>query len=164
MRLHDSIGVAVSFYPVFLDLRGRPVLVVGAGRVGLRKIRGLVEAGAQVTVVAPEGRPELSQLPVRWRRRRFRRSDVRGHVLVFAATDQRAVNQMVAEEARRLGAWVNVADNVDECDFLVPARVRRGDLQIAVSTGGQSPRLAAELRRKLEGLLAAEAESPRPPR
>ncbi|MCS6953331.1 MAG: bifunctional precorrin-2 dehydrogenase/sirohydrochlorin ferrochelatase [Bryobacterales bacterium] len=158
MRLHDSIGVAVLYYPVFLDLRGRRVLVVGAGRVGLRKIRGLLEAGAEVTVVDPHGSPELERLPIHLRRRRFRRADVRRHVLVFAATDQRDVNRAVAEEARRLGIWVNVADNPAECDFLVPARVRRGNLQIAVSTGGQSPRLAAELRKKLEMLLAGEAD------
>ncbi len=155
MRLHDSIWVVVSLYPIFLDLRGRPVLVVGGGRVGLRKIRGLLEAGAHVTVVDPRGQPELAALPVLWRRRKFRRSDVRGMTLVFAATSDRAVNHAVAEQARRLGIPVNVADNPAECDFLVPARVRKANLQIAVSTGGQDPRLAKELRRQLERMLAA---------
>jgi siroheme synthase-like protein len=154
MRLHDSIRVAVSLYPIFLNLRGRPVLVVGGGRVGVRKIRGLLEAGARVTVVDPRGEPALAGLPLVWRRRKFRRSDVRGMTLVFAATGDRAVNHTVAEQARRLGIPVNVADSLAECDFLVPARVRKANLQIAISTGGQDPRLAKELRRQLERMLA----------
>ncbi|HXG32793.1 MAG TPA: bifunctional precorrin-2 dehydrogenase/sirohydrochlorin ferrochelatase [Bryobacteraceae bacterium] len=148
----------MSLYPIFLNLRGRPVLVVGGGRVGLRKIRGLLEAGARVTVVDPRGEPALGALPLVWRRRKFRRSDVRGMTLVFAATSDRAVNHAVAEQARRLGIPVNVADNPAECDFLVPARVRKANLQIAVSTGGQSPRLAKALRQQLESLLAAAGE------
>lgn len=148
-----ALGFSVPYYPIFLDLAGKPVLVVGAGKIGLRKIKGLVEAGASVTVVAPRGEPELTTLPVEWLRRRFRKSDLKGNVLVFAATNLRRVNRAVAVEAKRLGIPVNVADSPTECDFIVPARVRSGDLQIAVSTGGRSPRLAAALRRKLESLL-----------
>ena len=143
----------MAFYPIFLDLSGKPVLVAGAGKVGLRKIKGLLEAGARVTVVAPRAEAELESLPVTWQRRRFRNSDLRGAVLAFAATDDRKANHAVAAEAKRLGIPVNVADALSECDFLVPARVRKGNLQIAVSAGGRSPRLAAELRRKLERLL-----------
>ncbi len=143
----------MAYYPIFTDITGRPVLVVGAGKVGLRKIRGLVEAGADVTVVAPEGRSDLERLPVTWRQRRFRRKDVEGKVLVFAATDDRRVNRRVALEARRQAIPVNVADAPGEGNFIVPAHMRSGDVQIAISTGGCSPRLAAELRRKLEALL-----------
>ena len=140
-------------YPIFLDLKDRPVLVAGAGKVALRKTRGLVEAGARVTVVAPEVLPGFDALPVRVHRRRFRASDLAGAVLVFAATDDRAVNRRIGVAARRRGVFANIADSAAECAFLVPARVSRGDVQIAISTGGRSPRLAAELRRKLDALL-----------
>jgi siroheme synthase-like protein len=143
----------VPYYPIFLDLTGKPVLVVGAGRVALRKAKGLLEAGAHVTVVAPRAAPEFGRLAVKWRRRTFRKTDLHDKLLVFTATDNRKVNYQVAQEAKRRGIPVNVADAPVECDFLVPSRVRSGNLQIAISTGGRSPRLAAELRRKLETLL-----------
>jgi siroheme synthase-like protein len=140
-------------YPIFLDLRHQPVLVVGAGKVALRKARGLLEAGARVTVVAPEFQPEFESLPVRMIARRFRASDVAGAVLVFAATDDRRTNHRVGLAARGKGIFSNIADSAAECDFVVPARVVRGSLQIAVSTGGENPRLAAELRKRLEEIL-----------
>jgi siroheme synthase-like protein len=140
----------VTYYPIFLDIAGKPVVVVGAGKVALRKTRGLVEAGARVTVVAPRAEPGFAELDVVIQRRAFRSSDVRGAVLAFAATDDRRVNHRVALAAGRLGIPVNVADAPGECAFIVPARIRRGNLQIAISTGGESPRLAAALRRKIE--------------
>jgi len=143
----------LKHYPVFLDLKDRPVLVVGAGQVALRKTRGLVEAGARVTVVAPACEPEFRSLPVRMVARRFRASDLAGALLVFAATDNRLINHRIAMEAKGKGILANIADSAQECDFLVPARLARGNLQIAVSTGGQNPRLAADLRRKLEEVL-----------
>ncbi len=143
----------MTHYPIFLDLRGRPVLVVGAGPVGLRKARGLVEAGARVTVVASAWLPEFDALPVRRLERRFRAADLDGAALVFAATDDRAVNRRIGAAARRRGIFANIADAAAECDFIVPARLERDGIQIAVSTGGRSPRLAAELRRKLESVL-----------
>ncbi len=143
----------MKHYPIFLDLKDRPVLVVGAGKVALRKTRGLVEAGARVTVVAPEWEPEFNDLPVRRIARRFRASDVAGAALVFAATDDRQANHRVGAAAKGRGILANIADSAEECDFIVPARVQRGPVQIAVSTGGAHPRLAAELRRKLEEVL-----------
>jgi siroheme synthase-like protein len=141
---------APHYYPIFLDLAGKPVLVVGAGKVALRKTKGLLEAGATVTVVAPRAEPEFATLNVTLRRRKFRPADLRGAVLAFAATDDRRVNHAVMLAARRLVLPVNVADSRDECSFLVPARITRGSVQIAVSTGGKSPRIAAALRRKIE--------------
>jgi len=129
------------------------VLVAGAGRVALRKTRGLVEAGARVTVVAPAWVPEFAELPVRMLKRRFRESDLRGMALVFAATDDRAANRRIGEAARRLGIFANIADAAAECDFVVPARVERGMVQIAIATGGRNPRVSAELRRKIEAVL-----------
>jgi siroheme synthase-like protein len=143
----------VPYYPIFLDLAGKPVLVVGAGKVALRKVKGLLAAGAYVTVVAPRAEKEFADLAVTMRRRAFRAADIRGAALVFAATNKRAVNHAVARKAARLGIPVNVADSREECDFIVPARITRGSLQIAVSTGGESPRLAAALRRKIETLV-----------
>ena len=143
----------VVHYPIFLNLKDRAVLVAGGGRVGLRKVRGLVEAGARVTVVSPRFEPEFEDLPVRLVRREFRSSDLAGISLVFAATNNRAVNRRIGALAKRKGIFANIADSAAECDFLVPARASRGNLQIAVSTGGASPRLASELRKKLEQIL-----------
>jgi siroheme synthase-like protein len=143
----------MKYYPIFLDLKDRPVLVVGAGKIALRKTRGLVEAGARVTVVAPEWEPEFEDLPVRRVTRRFRASDLAGVMLVFAATDDRLTNHRIGVAAKGRGLFANIADFAPECDFVVPARVQRGSVQIAVSTGGESPRLSAELRRKLEEML-----------
>ena len=127
--------------------------MVGAGKVALRKTRGLLESGARVTVVAPEWEPEFEELPVRLVARRFRASDLAGNMLVFAATDDRLTNHRVGIAAKGKGVFANIADCAEEGDFLVPARVNRGAFQIAVSTGGESPRLSAELRKKLEEVL-----------
>lgn len=140
-------------YPVFLDLKDRPVLVVGAGKVALRKTRGLLEAGARVTVVAPEALAEFDSLPVRRVRRVFRASDLGGAVLVFAATDDRLANHRIGVAAKGRGVFANIADSAAECDFVVPARVERGDVHIAISTGGTAPRVSADLRRKLDDIL-----------
>jgi precorrin-2 dehydrogenase/sirohydrochlorin ferrochelatase len=147
------IASGLRFYPVFLDLKDRPVLVVGGGKIALRKARGLIEAGAQVTVVAPQWVPEFEALPVRLVQRRFRATDLAGFRLVFAATNERVTNHQIGVAARRRGMLANIADSAGECDFIVPARLERGHVQIAVSTGGQNPRLAAALRRKLEEIL-----------
>lgn len=143
----------MKHYPIFVDLKDRPVLVVGAGKVALRKTKGLLEAGARVTVVAPECEAEFEELPVRLVRRRFRASDLAGAMLIFAATDDRMTNHRIGIAAKGKGVLANIADNASECGFIVPARVQRGSIHIAVSTGGESPRLAAELRKKLEDVL-----------
>jgi siroheme synthase-like protein len=148
MNLHDS-----RWYPIFLDLKDRPVLVVGAGKVALRKTRGLLECGARVTVVAPRHLPEFEDLPVRLMEREFRTADLATASLIFAATDDRATNHRIAIAAKGRGLLANIADSPEECGFLVPARLRRADVQIAVSTGGTNPRLSAALRRKLEEVL-----------
>ncbi len=140
-----------AYYPVFLDLRNRPVVVIGGGRVAARKVAGLAQAGARVRVIAPRvGTAVKAESLVR---RRYRPGDLQGAVLAFAATDDRAVNQAVAREARRRRIPVNVADSLEECTSLVPARVTRGPVQIAISTSGTNPRLAQELRKRLEAAL-----------
>lgn len=147
------VASAMRYYPVFLDMRGRHVLVVGAGPVSLRKCKALVESGAKVTVVSPEALAEFAALNVTMIHREFRCYDVESQALVFAATNRREVNAEVARCAAARGIPVNVADAPEECSFLVPARVQRGDLQIAISTSGEDPRLAKKLRIQLEALL-----------
>jgi siroheme synthase-like protein len=141
------------WYPVFLDVEGRRAVVVGAGPVALRKTRGLIEAGAKVTVIAPRFHDEFDELAIERIEREFVDADVEDAALVFAATDARDVNRRIGALARARGILANIADARDECAFIVPARVRRGNVQIAISTGGRSPKLAAELRQKLEKWL-----------
>jgi len=143
----------LKHYPIFLALRDRPVLVVGAGRVALRKTKGLLEAGARVTVVAPECDAEFEALPVRLVRRHFRTSDLAGCVLAFAATSDRLTNHRIGVAAKGRGIFANIADSAGECDFILPARVSRQGFHLAISTGGDNPRLAADLRKKLEDIL-----------
>ena len=143
----------MKHYPIFLDLKDRNVLMVGAGKVALRKTKALLEAGARVTVVAPECEPEFESLPIRMVQRRFRASDLAGAMLVFAATDDRLANHRIGIAAKGKGVFANIADSADECDFIVPARVQRGSIHVAISTGGENPRLSAELRKKLEEIL-----------
>ena len=149
-----------AYFPVLLDLRGRRCLVVGGGEVGERKVRALVDCGARVVVVSPTVTPALQALVdagvVRHHPRRFRRWDVRGCTLVVAATGEENVDRAAARSARRAGALVNVVDRPGHCDFILPSVLRRGELQIAVSTGGRSPALARVIRQQLEPLFGAD--------
>ncbi len=150
-----------SLFPLFLKLEGRPSLVVGAGRIAASKISSLLEAGARVTVVAPHASDDLRQLAdagnVGWIAREFETGDLKGIFLVIAATSDGAVNRAVFLEAQRLGILCNAVDDPPNCDFYFPALVRRGDLQIAISTAGQSPALAQRLRRELEEVFDERA-------
>ena len=144
-------------YPVMLDLTDRPCLVVGGGAVAERKIAGLVEAGARVTIVSPWLTPALLRLateaPLRWRPREYTAGDAAGFILVMVATDDVAVNAMVAAECRERGVWVNCADDPARCDFILPSVFRRGAVRVAVSTGGASPTMARLVREELDALL-----------
>lgn len=146
-----------DYFPAFLDLRGRACLVVGGGSVAERKARALVECGARVTVVSPLVTTGLAALVaadrIVHRARRFRRSDLRGCALAIAATGDSIVDAAVESTGRRRRVLVNVVDRPEQCDFILPSVLRRGELQIAVSTGGRSPALAREIRRRLEGLF-----------
>ena len=149
-----------DYFPAFLDLRGRRCLVVGGGAVAERKAKDLVDCGARLTVVSPVLTPGLGALTasglVAHRARKFLGSDVRGCAVVIAATGSARVDDAVAAEARRHHALVNVVDRPAHCDFISPSVLRRGALQIAVSTGGRSPALAREIRRRLEPLFGPE--------
>jgi siroheme synthase-like protein len=143
-----------------IGLERRRAVVVGGGSVAARKVAGLLEAGAQVTVVSPALAPELKALAEAGRiavvERAYREGDLAGAFLAIAATDDPAVNQAVWQEAERSGCLLNVVDDPAHSGFIVPAIVRRGDLAITVSTGGASPALARRLRERLEALFGPE--------
>ncbi len=149
----------MEYLPVSLRLRDAPVVLVGAGRVATRKARLLLEAGANLTVVAPDICPEL-QLLLReyggvWQQGRYRETDLHGRKLVVAATPDRAVNEQVYRDASALGLPVNVVDAPDLCSFIFPSIVDRSPLTIAISSSGSSPVLARYLRRRIESLVPA---------
>jgi len=139
---------------MFVKLEGRPVLVVGAGHVAESKIGGLLETGAKIRVVALQATEQVRD----WARagqialeeRAFLQSDLNEVFLVVVGTSSKTVNALVFGEAQRQGILCNVVDVPEHCDFYYPAVVRRGDLQIAISTSGQSPSLAQKLRQQLE--------------
>jgi precorrin-2 dehydrogenase / sirohydrochlorin ferrochelatase len=137
------------YYLACLDLAGRGCLVVGGGRIGLEKARGLLECGATVTVVAPEIEPDLERLAVHLRRRRYDTADLDGNMLVVAATPSRSVNRKIFRDAEARSMLVNVVDTPDLCSFILPAVYRRDPIALAVSTGGASPALAKRLRDEL---------------
>ena len=144
----------ISLFPMFMKLEGRQCLVVGAGKVGEPKISGLLETGARIRVVALDASPAVRE----WARagkielelRAFTNDDLHGAFLAVVATSSRTLNERIYSEAQRLGVLCNVVDVPDLCDFYYPSIVRRGDLQIAVSTAGQSPSLAQKIRQQLE--------------
>lgn len=138
-------------YPVNLDLWGKRVLVVGGGPVAARKVAGLLTAGAAVTVVAPDAVSEIAEDPdVRWHQRPYRRGEVASYRLAITATDDPDVNRQVARDGDAANVLVNSADDPANCSFILPAVVRRGDLQLTVSTNGRSPAFASWARRRLE--------------
>jgi siroheme synthase-like protein len=150
----------MGFYPIVLDLDGRRCLVVGGGTVAERRVAPLVEGGAEVTVISPTLTEGLAALAGAGRihhvARAYRDGDVADFELVLVATDTPGVSAAVAIEARARGAWINAADDPPHCDFLLPALVRRGDLVVAVGTGGTSPALARAVREELEAYLTPE--------
>jgi precorrin-2 dehydrogenase/sirohydrochlorin ferrochelatase len=146
-----------SYYPVFLNLKGKETVVIGGGKVAERKILALLKAGANITVISPEitkriarekPRGSLKHIP-----RQYRKGDVKNTFLVIAATDSEEINKKVSEEAPCL---VNVVDTPSLCNFIVPSVIQRGLLTIAISTGGVSPALSKSIRKELEKLYGPE--------
>ena len=146
----------VVLYPIFLDLSERRCVVVGGGEVASRKARKLLQARARVVVISPEITPELESVAVEVHRRPYGEGDLEGACLAFAATDSRDVNAAVAREGRERGIPVNVADRPSDGDFALPSTLRRGSLQVAVSTGGASPTLARRIKDELEEVFGPE--------
>lgn len=150
----------MAHYPVYLDLRSRPCFVLGGCGMAEEKVRGLLDSGARVTVIAPDLTPELTGLAakgkIEWIARRHRRGDLRTAFLVIVVNQGKATADAVWEETRGRNVMVNTLDDVPHCDFIAPAIVRRGDLAVAISTGGNAPALAVRLRQRLEVELGEE--------
>lgn len=143
-----------SQYPVNLELRDQPVLVVGGGPVAARKVRGLLEAGASITVVAPKAVEELQRPDgVRWHQREYQRGEAASYRVVFTATGVPEIDEQVARDARATGVPVNSADDPANCTFTLPSIVRRGDIQVTVSTGGRSPAFASWLKDRIAAVV-----------
>ena len=153
----------MGYYPVFLEMKDRRCVVIGGGAVAERKVVGLVEVGANVTVISPEItdglRDLLTQGAIRHVAREYQTGDLAGYDLVFVATDNSEINAAVSGEARSLRIWVNSADDPDHCDFILPGVIRRGDLAVAVSTGGVSPALTRAIREELDEYFTTDYAS-----
>jgi siroheme synthase-like protein len=150
----------MRYYPIYLDLKDRAVLVVGGGAIAEGKTQQLVEAGARVRVVSPALTPHLSGLAARGVIEhvpgRFKKDDLKDVYLVISATDDQAVNEEVARLAGESGLLYNVVDQPSLCNFITPALVTRGELQISVSTGGGSPSLTQRVKREVAALIGEE--------
>jgi len=153
----------LAYYPMFLKISRKKCVVVGGGWVARRKVRALLEYGAGVEVISPDPCPELNKLgetgEIKVLRRRYQSGDLQGAFLAIAATDNRALNRQVVKEAKDKAVLVNVIDDLENSDFIVPSYVRRGALTIAVSTAGRSPALARKIRTRLEKELGDEYAS-----
>jgi len=149
-------------YPAILMLDGRLGVVIGGGAVGERKVRTLLEAGARVKVITPEATPRPQKLAeqdrIELHVRSYERGDLKGAAVVIASTDERDVNQAIYEEALDEGIPVNVVDDPPHCTFIAPSIIRRGDLMIAISTGGTNPAMAVRIRERLEKEFGPEYE------
>jgi precorrin-2 dehydrogenase/sirohydrochlorin ferrochelatase len=152
------------FYPVMLNLTGKRTVVVGGGEVAWRKVQDLLDAGAMVTVISPEVHAGIQKISrengemISIERRKYERGDLNGAFLVFCATDDSAVNREVFREAEQLNIFINAVDDPENCSFIVPSSIHRGDLIVAVSTSGASPSLAAKIRKDIEKGIPSDIE------
>ncbi|MDQ2832289.1 MAG: bifunctional precorrin-2 dehydrogenase/sirohydrochlorin ferrochelatase [Acidobacteriota bacterium] len=151
----------MDLFPIFLKIAARPCIVIGAGNLAESKIESLQAAHARVTVIAPEARPRIADLAaageIQWIKRVYAGGDLAGNFLVVAATNQAAVNRAVYQEALAGNILCNAVDDPPFCDFYFPSVVRRGDLQIAISTAGASPALAQQIRKDINAQLPLDA-------
>lgn len=150
----------MNYYPIFLNLQGRRCVVIGGGHIAEGKVRGLLEAEAAIIVIAPELTARLQGWVAEGRvghlTRTYQPGDLAGAFLAISATDDREANARVWEEATARNIPVNVVDDTPHCNFIAPSILRRGDLTVAVSTGGKAPALAVRLREQLEQLIGDE--------
>ena len=143
-----------TYYPVYLNLRGRRCVIIGGGTVAEGKIGRLLDSGAEVCVVSPDATPGIRQFvadgSVRWEQREYRPGDLEGAFIAIAATNVRQVNRRIFEEANERGVMLNAVDDPSNCSFIAPSIVQRGQVTLAISTGGVSPALARKLRESLQ--------------
>ena len=142
------------YYPILMNIREQACLVIGGGRVAFRKIKSLLQAGAHVTVISPEAVSEVIKMAengsITFQPRSYQSGDMAGFRLVFAATDNRAVNEACRNEAEERGILLNVVDVPDLCNFIMPAVHRQGDLMLMASSQGSSPMMAKRIRREFQ--------------
>ena len=143
-----------TYYPVYLNLRGRRCVIVGGGNVAEGKISRLLDSGAEVCVVSPDATPGIRGFVadgfVHWEQRPYREGDLEGAFIAIAATNVREVNRRIFEEAEERGVMLNAVDDPPNCSFIAPSIVQRGPVTLAISTGGVSPALARKLRESLQ--------------
>ncbi|HEU4522879.1 MAG TPA: bifunctional precorrin-2 dehydrogenase/sirohydrochlorin ferrochelatase [Thermoanaerobaculia bacterium] len=148
------------YYPIYLDIEERPVLIIGGGNVCARKAETMMKYGGRVTIVSPEFTEEIEewarQQVLEIRRKPYEERDLEGAAIVIASTDDPCINARIARDCRRRRIPVNVVDVTHLCEFIVPAIVERGSIQIAVSTGGKSPALARTLKEDLQSFVGPE--------
>ena len=152
----------MGFYPIFIELEGKTVLVVGGGNVAQRKTETLLKFGASIRIVSRELTQKLKKLveskEIRHIGEEFKDEHLNGALLVIAATDDKLLNQKISESARVKNLLINAVDQPSDCNFIVPSIINRGDLLIAISTSGKSPALAKRIRKDLEGQFGSEYE------
>ena len=152
----------MSYYPIFLNMIGKKVLVVGGGLVAQRKVETLLEYSALISLVSRELTPRLNDLvknkKITFLGAEFGEEHLEGMFLVIAATDDPMLNRQVSRSAQQRGLLINAVDQPEDCNFIVPSIVRRGDLQVAISTSGKSPALARKIRHELEQRFGEEYE------
>lgn len=150
----------MNYYPVLFNLQGRRCVVIGGGRIAEGKVDGLLEAEAVVQVISPDLTTKLQRLAdesrLEYTNRNYQSGDLAGAFIVISATDDRAVNDDVWQEAVSLNIPVNVVDDTPHCNFIAPSILRKGDLVVAVSTSGKAPALAVRLREQFESLVGDE--------
>jgi len=151
----------MAYYPVFIELQDRRCLVIGGGREAQRKVEGLLAAGGRVDIISPKLTRDLQRMLAEGKiesleQREYREGDVEGYEIVMVATNDGKVNAEVSAEGKRRRVWVNAADDTENCDFILPAVIRRGNITLAASTSGTSPALARRLREELEAYLTED--------
>lgn len=151
-----------AYYPIYLQLHDQPCVVIGGGRIAEDKVTGLLAAGGRVTIVSPDLTTHLQELVERGEithmARRYQSGDLAGAFIVISATDQTEINHQVWQEASANKQLVNVVDDTPRCNFIAPAILRKGDLTIAISTGGKAPALAVRLKEQLQREIGPEVE------
>lgn len=161
--MNKKTSKVTVYYPVFLDIHDRKCVVVGGGTVAFRKVNMLLDAGADVTVISPKPHPDIARLSkertIRLIRREYETGDLKGAVIAIACTDVKEVNRKVANEAKKAGVLINIADDPKPSDFIIPSFFRQGGLTVAVSTSGISPALARKIRTTLQKSFGEEYAS-----
>jgi siroheme synthase-like protein len=149
-----------TYFPLFLDISKKRVLVVGGGRVAERKVRTLLKFKAKIKVISPEVTKGLERIKdkdlIELERKNYEENDLLGVDLVISATNNRMLNKKVSSDAKKMGIYANIVDDPELCDFIMPSIVKRGPLILAISTSGKAPLFSKKLRKDLEKMISKE--------